>query len=176
MRLLANCLLAVSALALAAAGCASDPAKGYTTESLYPQNVSTVAVPIWSRGASIYRRDIEQDLTEAIVKTIELQTPYKVTSESRADTILTGSLDTVGQRVLTLNPDTGQPRELEVTFTVSFVWRDLRTGKILLERKDLAVAATYIPESPFNEDFFIGQEDLVNRVAQRVVEALETPW
>jgi len=75
------------------AGCLSNnPTTGYTAKSQYRQGIRTVAVPIWTRGKDIYRRDIEIRLTESLVKRIELDTPYKVTTKQRADTILTGNL------------------------------------------------------------------------------------
>ncbi len=157
-------------------GCTSDPTAGYTTTSQYRTGIKTVAVPIWTRGRHIYRRDLETQLTEAIVKRIELDTPYKVTTKAKADTQLRGSIDAVAQRVLSRNPNSGLAREIQVTFTVSFVWDDLRTGQRLTERENFTVAATYIPEEPLSESFLVGSEDLVNRLAKRIVEQMEQPW
>lgn len=168
--LVAGCLAA-------AAGCSSDGTTGYTTNSLYRPGIRTVAVPIWQRGEKVYRREVEDRLTEAVQKQIELDTPYKVTSRAKADTELRGTIDEIDQRPMSINPDTGLARELEVTIIVSFTWTDLRPGgKVLVERKNFRVAATYIPEGAYNEDFFQGSEDAINRLAQRIVEQMETPW
>ncbi len=164
------------ALAAIGAGCATDPTAGYTTSSQYRSDINSVAVPIWSRGRKIYRREIETRLTEAIVKRIELDTPYKVTTKSRADTQLRGSIDRVSQRILSTSSSSGLPRELEITFAVSFVWEDLRNGQIITEKKNFNVAATYIPDEDQSEDFGIGSEDLINRLARRIVEQMEQPW
>ena len=164
------------ALVSIGAGCAADPLAGYTTSSQYRPNIKTVAVPIWSRGRKIYRRELETRLTEAIIKRIELDTPYKVTTKARADTQLRGSIDSVAQRILSTVSSSGLARELEVTFTVSFVWEDLRNGRIITEKKNFKVAATYIPDEPQSEDFAIGSEDLINRLAGRVVEQMAQPW
>jgi outer membrane lipopolysaccharide assembly protein LptE/RlpB len=161
---------------LAACSCSSDPTQGYTTKSQYLQNVRTVAVPIWTRGKEVYRRELEMQLTEAIVKRLELSTPYKVTDKTRADTELRGTIENVSQRVLSFNPDTGQAREKEITFTVSFTWTDLRSGKVLTRRKNFRQAGSYIPLAPLGEDFFQGSEDVVNKLAQRIVEQLEVDW
>jgi len=165
------------------AGCASDPAAGYTTRSLYPEDVRSVAVPIWTRGRDVYRRELEMRLTEAIIKRLELDTPYKVTRRSRADTELRGTIDNFSQRVLAFHPDTGAPQETEITLTVSFTWTDLRSGKVLVERTGFRQASTYFPPQPSprfrrapEEDPFQGSEDALNKLAQRIVEQLESEW
>jgi hypothetical protein len=166
--------LFVAAALAAVCGCSQDPTKGYTTQSQYVEDVKTVAVPMWLRGKNVYRQGLEMRLTEAIVKRLEMDTPYKVTDKSRADTELRGTIDLIPQRVLSYNPDTGRSREMEVTLTVSFTWTDLRSGKVLAQRRDLRQAATYIP--PLSEDFFHGSEDAINRLARRVVEHMEADW
>ena len=176
MRSILLTLDAATAVLLTAGGCSSDPANGYSFKSPYRTNIQTVAVPIWARGKDVYRREHEKRLTEAICKRIELDTPYKVTEKSRADTMLEGSLDQIDQRVMSYNPDSGMPRELEITFIVSFTWTDLRTGKVILRKTRMPMAVSYIPEGAFNEDFFQGSEDVDNRLARRIVELLEIDW
>jgi outer membrane lipopolysaccharide assembly protein LptE/RlpB len=149
---------------------------GYTLESPYRQGIATVAVDMFGRGKDVYRREVETRATEAIVKRIEQDTPYKVTVKARADTYLTGTIETIEQRILSFDPDTGNARELELTLTVSFAWTDLRNGKTLAETKDLRVSGTYVREEPLTEDFYQGSENVVNRLAERVVEAMEAEW
>ena len=166
-------------LALAAGGqvgCNVDPSQGYTLKSQYPSNVRTVSVPIWTRSHRVYRRRLEMRLTEALVKQIENDTPYKVTKKVRADTELTGTIERVTQQVLTINPDNGLPLEMEITLEVSFRWTDLRTGKVLRERSSFRVAGTYVRASPFSESFFHGSEETINRLARRIVEQMQADW
>ena len=151
---------------------------GYTGKSLYPSDVRTVAVPMWKRGPHVYRRDLEIELTRALVNRIESATPYKVVDRTRADTELTGTIESIQQRVLSFNPDTGRPRELEMTFTVSFIWRDLRPGKgdIRVQETDFSVAAVRIPDEPIGQDFFLGRQELYDDLARRIVEKMEEDW
>ncbi|MBS3733381.1 MAG: hypothetical protein KGY99_00445 [Phycisphaerae bacterium] len=149
---------------------------GYSTASLYPQDVETVAVPIWQRGRHVYRRGVEIRATEAIVKHIESKTPYKVVTRATADTELTGTIERIAQEVMSYNPDTGRPRELEVTLFVSFTWKDLQSGEVLVQRTNFPVSTTYIPHEPFGRDFFLGSEDALNDLARRVVEQLQNSW
>jgi len=159
-----------------AGGCSADPTKGYSLASQYDTGIKTVCVPIWTRGRNVYRRGLEMNLTEAVVKKIELHTPYKVVDKNRADTELRGSLDLVSQRVLSFNPDDGLPRETEITMSVSFTWTDLRSGKTIRQITNLRQSDVYISPSPLNEDFFQGSEDTINRLAQRVVEQMAADW
>ena len=162
-------------LVFMASGCFNnDETLGYTARNHYRSGIQTVAVPIWTRGKDVYRRENERELTGALIKRIELETPYKVTKKDRADTVLKGSVDVITQRVLSYNPDTGQPREKEITFTVSFQWEDLRTGKVLVKRKNFQVAVVYLPDAPFNESFFLGSQKLMDKLALRIVETMET--
>ena len=158
-------------------GCASDPAKGYSIQAdLYRPGIKTVAVPLWRQGTQVYRRDLEMRLTEALVKRIELDTPYKVTDKSKADTMLEGTIVSVSQRVLSFNPRQGTPRDQQVRIVVDLTWTDLRTGEVLVKRKGLRAAGVYYPAEPLSEGFFQGSADAINRLAQRIVETMERPW
>ncbi len=161
--------LLLGVLSVVSAGC-------YTTESQHRPGIKSVAVPIMIRGRGVYRRDLEMRLTSAVVKRIEQDTPYKVTSKDRADTLLTGSLDLIRQQVLNFNPDTGLPRELEITFTVAITWTDLRTGKVLAKHTNIRATGTYVPHHPLDEDFFQGSEDVIDRTARAIVERMEADW
>lgn len=160
----------LSAVAACASGC------GYSMESQHPKDVKTVFVPVWTTGRDVYRRGIEMRLTEAVVKRIQQATPYRIAEKAKADTELNGTIDLIPQRVLSFNPDTGLPRELEMTIVVNFVWKDLRSGKIIVKRNGLRSTGTYIPHEPFGEEFFQGSEDVVNRLAVLVVEQMESDW
>src|SRR6478735_2844014 len=60
------------------------------TASLYAPDVATVYVPMIESDS--YRRDLGERLTEAVVKEIELKTPYKVVSTPNADSVLSARL------------------------------------------------------------------------------------
>jgi hypothetical protein len=157
-------------------GCSDDPTVGYTAQSQYRTGINTVAVPLWTRGQDVYRRDIEFQLTEALIKRIELNTPYKVVKKDQADSILTGTIDRIEQSTLSFNPDTGRPREIQMTFFVSFRWKDLRTGNTLVRERNFRVSDVYLPSQPFGEDFFQGSQSLIDKLSRRIVETMETDW
>ena len=82
----------------------------------------------------------------------------------------------VDQHVLSFDPRTGQAREMEVRLTVDFTWKDLRTGKILAQKRNFRAVSTFIPPEPFNETLFLAEEDALNRLALRIVEQMSAPW
>jgi hypothetical protein len=169
-------ILVLSAALLA--GCSDDPRGGYTTAGLFPTDVHTVAVPIPQRAANEFRINNEMRLCEALAKCIERETPYKLVQDrGRADTVLECTLHKITQRVLSFDPTNGQAREIEVRVRVSFTWRDLRDGRIRAQQKnaDFIVSSSYIPESPFNEDFFQGSQDAFEKVAVRIMEHMYKP-
>ena len=159
----------------AVSGCAGDPSKGYTTKSMFPDTVHTVAVTMFERSKDVYRRDIEIRLTEAIQKRIQQNTPYRLAKRERADSELTGELVKISQQVLSYNGLTGDPNEIEAVFTINFTWKD-RRGNVLVKRENFQVSGTYIPSAPFNENFFQGSDDILNKAAVLIVEQMESDW
>ena len=148
----------------------------YTMRDPFPTDISTVVVDMFFRGRDVYRRELEYRLTEAVQKRIEMNTNYKLTRRERADTELRGEIAMISQEALSFNPDTGNPREMEIVMTISFQWRDLRSGEVLVRQESLQVSGTYIPDSPLSETFFDGSQDVIEKAAIRIVEHMETPW
>lgn len=163
-------LVVLAAVAAVVGGC------NYKIGSMHRADVKSIYVPVWTRGRDVYRRDVEKRLTEAIIKRIQADTQYKISTQALADTKLTGTIEKIRQHVLTINTDTGGARELEVEFTVSFVWTDLRKGKELVRKSKFRAVGRYIRSEPFSETFAVGGEDVINEVAQRIVEQLEEKW
>jgi hypothetical protein len=177
-------LLFVSALSLLA-GCGyspSDPAvgqtgqtgglAGYQWKSLYRDDVRTVAVPIFSNRS--YRRGVEFQLTKAIINQLEAQSPYKVVPRDRADTILEGEITDIFVRTYSADPHTGVPQDQFYLVRVNFTWKDLRTGKILAERRRFEQSATFYPT--LGEGQFIGAQQNVERLALAIVQELQADW
>ena len=149
---------------------------GYKIGMMHRSDVRTIAIPVWTRGHGVFRRGLEMDLTKALVNRIQLDTRYRICAEAQADTRLTGQLDNVHQKLLTINTDTGASRAMEATFTVSFKWIDLRNGEELAVRKNFEVRGRYITAAPFNETFFSGSREAIDEAAQRIVEQLVEGW
>jgi len=161
---------------LALPGCA-----GYRigAESLYPCNIQTVYVPVFESDS--FRRYLGERLTEAVIKEIELKTPYKVTGNSDADTILSGRITNESKRVLVLNKY-HDPRDNEVSLRVKVRWLDrqsnlIRDGGTLPVPEDLAAiteTATAVPE--VGQSISTAQQQAIQRLAEQIVGMMEAPW
>ncbi len=168
--------MAVIAAGVALAGCHGDGGSllGYRNTALFDPNIDTVAVEIFENQT--FERGVEFDLTEALVKEIELRTPYKVVSRSRAQTVITGTIDTVRRSVLSREFEAGVPQELQVTVTTSFEWKDLRSGRVLRERGRISGTGEFIPTQPVTEPFEHGQHTAVAELARDIVSVMRDDW
>src|SRR5262249_41332066 len=97
---------------------------GYSTYPNYDTSIRTVRVPIF-KNVTFYK-GMEFDLTRAVIRTIEAQTPYKVVSGA-ADTELTGTI-VVMQKAVINRDQQNEVREAQTTLAVDLLWRDLRPG------------------------------------------------
>lgn len=157
-------LLAVAGFGLV--GC------GYSSKPPFHESVRTVAVPIFVNKT--FRREFEFRLTEAIDKNIEYRTPYKIAARKDADTLLTGEIVKVEENVLTRRFGTNLPRENELTVVVNFTWKDLRSGRILVERKNFNRYATEIPQ--IGERVADAEQLAVERLATAIVDQMQSDW
>lgn len=149
-------------LALLLTGC------GYTTTELYPTQYHSVAVPNFANQSG--ERDVEFELHEALVKEIEHRTPYKVVSGSGlADTQLTGTVIDVQRTLVSRDALVGLPQEIEITVTVNFEWRDLRTGKTLRGYRGFSSAGQFVPSRTIGEFDEDGRRLAIQRMAQDIV-------
>jgi hypothetical protein len=147
---------------------------GYAHRELFPQQVRTVAVPIFENRT--FYRDVEFDLTEALIKELELRTPYKVVRSGMADTRLSGTVVAVDQSLLSRVQDGGLPQEVEVTVRVDFEWKDLRTQEALRDAKGLAAIGRHIPTTPLAEPYEIARRAAVQSMAGEIVSQLRADW
>ena len=147
-------------------------AGGYQWKSVYRDDIRTVAVPIFK--SNVFQRGVEFSLSKALVGQIEANTPYKVVPRERADTILEGEI--VEVRVDTLSADrrAAIPQEQLLDIIVDFTWKDLRTGKILVERRGVEQTATYYPT--LGEGRATGTQAASERLALAIVQELQADW
>lgn len=149
------------------------------TNSLYAADVATVYVPMIESDS--YRRDLGERLTEAIVKEIELKTPYKVVSTPDADSILTARLLTDTRKRLIQN-GFSDPRVSETDLRAEVNWVNRRrqplvpVQMIVIPNELLAVNQTsnLIPEA--GQSVATSQQQAIQRLAQQIVGTMEAPW
>ncbi len=164
----------LGAMWAAAAGCSSDPTKGYSFSSSFSTDVRTVHVPIFENPT--FARGLEIELTDAIIKEIQRTTPWTVAASDSAQTQLTGKINDAQLRRLSTGRGSGLAQELAYTITVEFEWKDARNGKVLVSRKDFSASDTFIPTQGLNERIETGQHGAIQRLARDIVAELRSNW
>jgi hypothetical protein len=150
----------------------SSSSTGYHWSSLYRQDVSTVHVPIFKNLT--FNRGMEFALSRAVIQKIESTTPYKIASQDTADTLLEGEIVAVKTTYLSQDPRSTLPQEKLMTVTLNFLWKDLRNGRILTQRRSFDESVTYYPT--LGEDQFVGSQDAVEKLATAIVHELQADW
>jgi hypothetical protein len=147
---------------------------GYSSKELYDTHIRSVSVPIFANRS--FEREAEFKLTEALCKEIESRTPYKVTRTGSADTMITGTITRVDRRLLSRTFTAGVTQEAQVVVTVSFEWKDLRTGKILRKRSEISGTGEYVPTRPVGEPYEVGLRTAINELSRDIVSAMRSDW
>jgi hypothetical protein len=169
-------VVAVVVLAVATSGCASYQ---IGNRSLYPAHIRTVYVPTFESNS--FRRNLGERLTEAVIKEIELKTPYKVVATPDADSVLTGLIVNEGKRVVVENRY-DDPRQIEVRMQVMVNWIDRQgtairpDGAVPLPPPALSVTGTSDVTPEVGQSLATSQQEAINRVAEQIVAMMETPW
>ncbi len=144
----------------------------YSTERPFSREFQTIHVEMLDSRE--FRRELEFRLTEALVKRIEMDTPYRIAERETADVLLTGEILSVGNRTFGTDFETGLPREIGSSVALRFQVKDLRTGAILVDRPRFVYQTHYIP--PVGESFDKGMVRGLDGLAEAMVETMETPW
>lgn len=161
--------------ALLVSGCHSYQ---FGARSLYAPDVETIYVPIFASDS--FRPEIAKQVTEAVVKEIQLKTPYRVVATADADSILTGRVLSDSRRVL-VEDFYDKPRELELNYQVQVSWLNRRrlpireaTFALPPELVGIGQASTQLPEA--GQSFATSQQQAIQRLAEQIVATMEEPW
>jgi len=161
----------VAPVCLALFGCAQIST--YSNKSLFPEKIKSVYVEMFDNRS--FRRGVEFELTDALAKRIEAETPYKVIdSRDRADTVISGRISSIGQALLSAERETGRSLEKEVHLKAVVTWKDLNTGELLLDNRCIQASASYSQWQ--NQGFRYAVTLAANNLARRIVESMETEW
>ncbi len=183
------------------AGCTSDghfSFLGYTTRPNYDPAIRTVYVGMVKNVT--FRQELEDYLTRAIIREINLKTPIRtVSNRDGADTELSVKLVTVRKNIMIPTP-TNQVRQAEVGLGAEVIWQDLRAdhvGEVLSNRRPalgrqaplpgepppgaqlplpvlLLPAATYEPE--LGTSTATAEQQVMDRLAVQIASMMERPW
>ncbi|MDR0871738.1 MAG: LPS assembly lipoprotein LptE [Planctomycetaceae bacterium] len=149
------------------------------TKSLFGQDVQTVYVPIFQTDGS--RRDLAEQLTEAVCKRIESRSPYKVVSRPTADSVLEGRIAMRKQMSSILNKFS-DPRQKTATLAVEVKWKDRRErdlrhfDAIPWNDGSGGVTATDYLVAEYGQSELTMEQRQINTIADQIVGMMEMPW
>jgi hypothetical protein len=158
------------------AGCA-----GYQVgpRTLFRPQIRTVHVPIFESDS--FRPHLGERLTEAVIKEIEKNTPYKVVSSPNADSVLVGRI--VSERKRAVSEDRRDFARVIATNVLARVsWYD-RRGDVIFQDTTFAVAPEtfsvshspqFIPE--VGQSVATSHQKAINRIAREIVGRMEAAW
>ena len=141
-------------------------------EGLWPRDIATVAVPTFETAS--FRRYDEVRLTQALAQAIETRTPYRVAPEASADTVLTGEIVDVSLSTVIRDRNNATPQEQLYVVRVDFTWKDLRTGDVLVDRRNFEASSAYSPY--FGESVETGSYATAEALAEAIVGQLVADW
>ena len=158
-------------------GCLSNYQFGART--LFPEGIETVYVPVFASNS--FRRQLGEELTEAVIKEIERRTPFKVVASPSADTVLIGTLTTETKHLI-FETTTGDPRESEVNLAVKVSWtdqrgrpvRDIPLVPVPAAAIDISAASDLVPE--VGQSVATAHQRAIQRLAEQIVSLMEKPW
>ncbi|PIV12187.1 MAG: hypothetical protein COZ98_04085 [Candidatus Omnitrophica bacterium CG_4_8_14_3_um_filter_43_15] len=175
---LCSALLAMTISAFIISGC------GYTNRSLIAPDADTIFVDTFKNSIditkeitvrqrfSVYKPFIEVKVTNAVIKRILYDGNFKIVNRDLSDLLLTGEVIDYLRQPLRYS-DAKDILEYRLNVIINFKLQDLKTGKVLLDEKNLTADTTYFVtgKSAKSEDSAIDTllEDLSRRVISRIV-------
>lgn len=149
------------------------------SETLYAPDVQTVYVPVIESDS--FRRGLGELLTEAVIKDIELKTPFKVVGSPNADSVLSARLVSDRRSVLVENAfDT--PRVMETTMLVEVTWLNRRRTPIApvqmipLPPELVGMSASSALLGEIGQSVASAETQAIERLADQIVGTMEEPW
>lgn len=166
----------VAPLIAVLAACESAPSTsgGYEMRSHFPAGYRSVAVTLFRNDT--YDRPLAGELTEAVIKEVQAVTPYHLSSESRADTVLRGTVRSRTLRELSKSRSTGLSEEVQYEVIIDWEWVDQRTGKVIVARNGFTGSALFVPSRPSSEPTEIGRLAVVQNLATDIVANMQGNW
>ncbi len=154
--------------------CATDPTAGYSFKPTFREDISSINVQMFENET--YFRGLESELTSAVITELRRQSPYKVMSSEQAQTTITGKIIRAELRRLSVGRDSGIAEDVAFMLTIDFTWKNARTGKVIVSRKEFSAAESFVPARNVGEPIEAGQQAAVARLARDLVNELRSSW
>ena len=165
-------VLAVGLVLAWLGACASDPSRGYSFASSFDDRVQSVSVSVFENAT--FHPGLEADLTQALIRRVQRDTPWRVLGPSTAQTTLSGEITDVQINRITQDSEGGISQQVAVRVRADFVWRSAVTGRVLAERRGVAATETFIPAA--GEPIEVGLAAAADEMAGAILEAMRSVW
>jgi hypothetical protein len=187
-------------LGFSLAGCNAESSLfGYQVGSRARPGVKTIRVPIF-RNTTFYR-DLEYELTAAIIKRIQDTTPYKVVTDGQADAQLAGTIR-LGATHTTVMNELNESRNRDFVLAVEVSFIDARTGQdyfrpvteqpplpppqavqdpaaplpLVPAPKPLVITRNAAFAQEIGQSFATAKQKVIEDLAIQIVNMMECPW
>lgn len=168
--------LTFTGIAVNILGCA-----GYQigNDTLYNTSIKTIYVPMVK--SDVLRPQLGERITEAVVKEIELRTPYKVVRDNCADAVLNIQLTNYNQGI-NFKDTWGGPRQESLDMRVKIELVDRKTqfmesgGEFAVDRDDTFIMGSGCLIAVAGQSTATEQQEAIDKLAARIVNVLEKAW
>ena len=161
-------VLAAAILLVAQSGC------GYSFHAPFDPKIRTVYVPVFR--SITFRRDVNIQLTELVIKEIERRSTFKVVgTREEADTILDGTINFADKNIVVENPF-NFPRQLTTQMNAGVKWTHNPPLKEEIEAVPTIIAETinFVPE--VGESSMSAFYRTNQALAKQIVDMMEMAW
>ncbi len=150
---------------------------GYTTGSLLPSHMKTIAVPIFKNSilpeslSYQYHPGVEVDITREVIARFSFDGNLRVVGVGEeADLELVGELIDYIKEPLRYGPDAKDVTEYRLTLVVNISLRDLRKDVVTWEEKNFTGDTTYFTTEKESSALSNAIKDLARNIVDRTVE------
>lgn len=155
-------------------GCGSDPSKGWVIGTTYNTDIKTVAIPVVQNNT--FDREVGYLLTNALIREVETRTPWRVASETVADTLLDVTITEVDLRALSQSRLTKLDQEVAVQLTVDWNWERMDDSSTITGWDGMGTAGMFFPSNPLGEPIELGRLQSVELMARAIVDRMAESW
>ncbi|MDR0521517.1 MAG: LPS assembly lipoprotein LptE [Planctomycetaceae bacterium] len=146
--------------------------------SLFGQDVKTVYVPVFESDPT--RRHLAERITEAVCKRIEERTPYKIVSQTAADSILEGRIAEKTQTVSLIDAN-NDPRQKSDTLSVEVRWmprnaRHPASKPAWNSSENALISVSEYRVAEFGHSQLTSEQNQINRIADKIAAMMENNW
>jgi len=141
--------LLLAGVMLGLAGC------GYTTSTLLPKHIRTVAIPVFENDTVEY--GLEEELTELVVQEFVSDGHLKVVSEKDADSVILAKIKGYHKGVFGYD-EKEKAQVYEVVVELEVVFKDLVKNKVRWEESSLVERSSYFVTTMAGQEATTEQE------------------